>query len=98
MNGTHLENGTRLRRAAAVLGGAVVAVPAAVSACPMCEVALKGDPVVAAFNWTTLLLIAVPTLLMGSIGGWVSYVYWRESRRPGHVGWSAVWIEKEGET
>jgi hypothetical protein len=98
MNDAHLENGKRLRRAAAVLGAAVLAVPAAVSACPMCEVALKDDPVVAAFNWTTLLLIAVPTVLMGLIGGWVSYVYWRESRRPGHVGWSAVWIEKESET
>jgi hypothetical protein len=29
------------------------------------------------------LLIGMPALLIGSIGGWIGYVYWRASRHGG---------------
>ncbi len=59
--------------------------PSWVWACPSCKDAVAGDPVGAALSWTTLVLIGVPLVLMGSIGGWVSYVYWRAARS----GWEA---------
>ncbi len=57
-----------------------LALPSVALACPLCKDAIANDPVAAAFNWTTLLLIAVPWLLVASIGGWVFYVYWRAAR------------------
>ena len=74
----HLLKG--LRKAAATLGGILLAPPASVLACPLCKDAIAGDPVASALSATTLLLIAVPLLLVGLIGGWVSYVYWRAGR------------------
>jgi ABC-type antimicrobial peptide transport system permease subunit len=59
-------------------------VPAGVLACPSCNDAVTGDPVASALSWTTLLLIAMPMVLIGSIGGWVFYAYWRAAR-PGAV-------------
>lgn len=63
----------------------LLATPSWVFACPSCKDAIAGDPVGAALSWTTLVLIGVPLVLMGSIGGWVSYVYWRAARS----GWEA---------
>jgi hypothetical protein len=98
MKRMHLWKNIGTRGAAAILSSAIVAGPSSVLACPMCEVALKGDPVVAAFNGTTMLLIAVPALLFGSIGGWVSYVYWRAGRQAERLDWSSNWTEKESRT
>lgn len=70
-----------LWRVAMALLGTVLAAPAAVLACPSCKDAISGDPVASALSWTTLVLIAMPVLLVGSIGGWVVYVYWRAGRR-----------------
>ncbi len=75
-----------LSGAAAVLLGIVVAAPAAVLACPSCKDAISNDAVADAFSWTTLLLIAMPMLLVGSIGGWVAYVYWRAARSAAAAG------------
>ncbi len=75
--------------AAAWGAGAVLAAllvdPLRAWACPFCNSAVARDPVGAALSWTTLLLIAVPFLLMGSIGGWVSYAHWRAE----HDTWEA---------
>ena len=74
-----------LRWTTLALLGTVAVAPSWVWACPSCKDALAGDPVGAALSWTTLVLIGVPLVLMGSIGGWVSYVYWRAARG----GWEA---------
>ena len=60
----------------------MLCVPSVVRACEACKDAVKDDPVGTALSATTLLLIAMPMVLIGSIGGWVSYVYWRANRRP----------------
>ena len=54
--------------------------PAVVEACEACKEAVKGDPVGTALSATTLLLIAMPMLLIGSVGGWIGYMYWRAAR------------------
>ena len=66
----------------ATLLGVVLTTPAVVWACPTCKDAIDTDPVATALSATTLLLLAMPALLIGSIGGWVCYVYWRAARRP----------------
>lgn len=76
----HGKRPSRLRWIAAALLSAVLLIPAAVLACEACKDAVKDDPVGAALSATTLVLMAMPALLIGSIGGWVSYVYWRASR------------------
>jgi len=77
--------------------------PAAAVACPLCKDAIANDPVAAAFNSTTEFMIAVPFLLIGSIGGWIGYRYLRSTRRadtpePAPAAWGPVWREKESET
>lgn len=67
-------------------------------ACPSCKDAISGDPVASALSWTTLLLIALPALLMGGIGGWVGYLYWRAEHQPPRLAWPRIWREKESET
>ena len=89
------------RYAAAVL--ALQAMPSWVLACPACKDALAGDAVGMALSWTTLLLIAVPMLLVGSIGGWICYAYWQAARRSAaregpQVDTWPLWTEKESET
>lgn len=74
-----------IRGAVLVLLATLLTTPSWVWACPSCKDAVAGDPVGAALSWTTLVLIGVPLVLMGSIGGWVSYVYWRAARS----GWEA---------
>lgn len=81
-----------------------LAVPAIVWACPNCNEAVTGDPVAAAFNVTTIALIALPFLLVGSIGSWVTYVYWRAGRHaaataePAAGAWQPIWTEEESRT
>ena len=70
-----------LRRwVAALLTCMLVVAPAVALACEACKEAVKDDPVGTALSATTLLLIGMPILLIGSIGGWIGYVYWRASR------------------
>jgi hypothetical protein len=64
----------------------------------MCKAAMENNSVGAALSWTTLVLLAVPALLMASIGGWIGYVYWRASRQSDAVAWSPVWREEESES
>ena len=81
----------------------ILTAPAVVMACPSCKNAIENDPVAAAFNSTTLLMIAVPLLLVASAGGWIAYAFWRARRaldaeaRSG-VAWRPAWAEKESET
>ena len=73
-------------------------------ACPACKDALAADPVGNALSATTLLLIGVPVFLVGSLGGWIAYVYWRAARRgltpPGRSAnfWRPVWTGKESQS
>ena len=69
------------QRAARVALTSVLITPSAVWACPSCKEALSGDAVGTALSATTLLLIAIPMVLVASIGGWVGLVYWRAARR-----------------
>lgn len=94
-----LKNGLRFLIACALL------LPALAAACPLCKDAIEGDPVAAAFNWTTFLMIGAPILLVTSIGGWVSYIYWRHAQQmsahtesSNETGWWPAWTGKENET
>lgn len=71
--------------------------PAAALACPLCKDAITNDPVAAAFNGTTLLMIGAPIALVAAVGGWIAYVYWRSARRTvAASGWA--WRGKESAT
>jgi ABC-type nickel/cobalt efflux system permease component RcnA len=91
----------RLRPIALGLIGVFLIVSRAVLACPLCSTAVEDDPVAAAFNSTTFMMIAAPIVLVGSIGGWVVYRYWRSARRAAaaaHLAWGPIWTEEESET
>jgi hypothetical protein len=47
--------------------------------CAMCGTALNdpNDPTVKAFNWSIIFLASTPYALLGTIGGWLAYKYWR---------------------
>ena len=77
----HTKRSSRMRWPAAALTAIVLSAPAVALACEACRDAVANDPVGTALSATTLLLLGVPALLMGSIGGWVGYVYWRAARR-----------------
>ena len=81
MSVVHAKASTILRWATTALLSAMLLAPTAGLACEACKDAVKDDPVGAALSATTLVLIAMPMLLIGSIGGWVGYVYWRADRR-----------------
>ena len=61
------------------VGMLMVIVPADVQAqgCAMCKTALAGvnDPLAQGIFWSVLLLISMPFLVVGSIGGWIFYTY-----------------------
>jgi len=65
---------TRARLAGA-FGGLLLALPDWVLAqgCAMCRTSLPGqnDPLVAAFNTSILFMMAMPYLIVGSVGGWI---------------------------
>ena len=69
-----------MRWVTAALLFVVLLVPAVALACEACKDAVKDDPVGTALSATTLVLIAMPLLLVGSIGGWVGYAHWRAAR------------------
>ena len=75
-----VQRSSGMRWVTAAFLSVVLLVPAVVLACEACKDAVKDDPVGTALSATTLVLIAMPMLLIGSIGGWVGYAYWRATR------------------
>ena len=69
------------RGVAALLPVILLLAPTLAQACEACKEAVKDDPVGTALSATTLLLIAMPVLLIGSIGSWIGYRYWRAARQ-----------------
>ena len=49
--------------------------------CAMCGTALKDDPLGRAFGWSVLFLIAAPYSVVGLLGGYIFYSYWRPAGR-----------------
>jgi hypothetical protein len=49
--------------------------------CAMCGTALKDDPLGRAFSWSVLFLIAAPYTVVGLLGGYIFYAYWRPAVR-----------------
>ena len=45
--------------------------------CAMCGTALKDDQLGQAFGWSVLFLIAAPYSVVGLLGGYIFYAYWR---------------------
>jgi hypothetical protein len=63
-----------------VLAACVVAAPeAAAQGCAMCGTAISSskDPLARGMFVSILLMLAVPNLLLASIGGWIYYTYRR---------------------
>lgn len=54
--------------------------PRAADACAVC-VTGAGDPTADAFNWSVLFLMAMPYLVVGSIGGGLFYTYRRTAAK-----------------
>jgi hypothetical protein len=54
--------------------------PLAAHACAVC-VTGAGDPTADAFNWSVLFLMAMPYLVVGSIGGGLFYSYRRAAAK-----------------
>jgi hypothetical protein len=66
--------------AAIVLAACLVASPeAAAQGCAMCGTAISSskDPLARGMFVSILLMLAVPNLLLASIGGWIYYTYRR---------------------
>jgi hypothetical protein len=53
--------------------------------CAMCGTALKDDTLGRAFSWSVLFLIAAPYSVVGLLGGYIFYSYWRPARRRASV-------------
>jgi len=49
--------------------------------CAMCGTALKDDQLGQAFGWSVLFLIAAPYSVVGLLGGYIFYAYWRPTAR-----------------
>ena len=49
--------------------------------CAMCGTALKDDQLGQAFGWSVLFLIAAPYSVVGILGGYIFYAYWRPAAR-----------------
>ena len=45
--------------------------------CAMCGTAIKDDPTGRAISWSVLFLIAAPYTVVGLVGGYIFYTYWR---------------------
>ena len=77
----------RMRRLPAVvvaLAAAIALRPAALFAqgCAMCRTALGGpnDPLGVGMNTSILFMMAMPFVMVGSVGAWITYMYWRGGR------------------
>jgi hypothetical protein len=68
----------------AVLGTLVVPAGAHAQGCAMCKTAIDGanDALAAAFNTSTLFLIAMPYSLVAAVGAWIALGARRRQRRP----------------
>ena len=66
------------------LAAAWLGAPAAAQACAVCgHATTPGDPLGTGFYWGMLFLLVAPFSVVGGIGGWVAYCYWRaRPRRP----------------
>lgn len=53
--------------------------PASIDACAVCLTGAN-DSVTDAFNWSVLFLMATPYAVVGSIAGWLFFVYRRAAR------------------
>jgi hypothetical protein len=69
----------RTLAAAAVAVLAFVPADALAQGCAMCRTTLDGatDPLVGALNTSVLFMMAMPYVLVGSIGGWIFLSVWR---------------------
>ncbi len=72
-------------------------------ACPSCNQGLEGDPAGLAFYWSTLFMIAMPYLLVLTVGGVLGLLYWNAARNAAAtfdqtetMTWPAEGPEKEG--
>lgn len=71
-------------------------------ACPSCNRAIEGDPVALSFYWSTLFMISMPYLLVGTVGGGIAFFYWNAARKAAQsatiesMTWSAEGPEREG--
>jgi len=70
----------------AAVGTLVQTLPATVVAqgCAMCATAVDGDdPLARGLNISILFMLSMPFVLVGSVGAWFAYMYWRgHARRP----------------
>lgn len=60
------------------------AAPALAQGCAMCKASLPGaeDPLSRGFNYSIYVFLAVTYGLIGGVGGWIGYRYWRASVPP----------------
>ena len=71
-------------------------------ACAVCgHATTPGDPLGRGFYWGMLFLLATPFTVVGTIGGWLAYRYWRAGRvrRADASSWSLrekVWATLPG--
>lgn len=56
-----------------------MALPTIASACSVCLTGTN-DPAADAFNASVIFLMATPYLVVGSIGGWLAYLYRRATK------------------
>ena len=76
---------TRLVVLMTVLLGVCLALSTVASACPTCKVALanhdasQGD-IVSGYFWSILFMMSMPFVMVGSVGAWIVYMYWRGGR------------------
>ena len=69
-------------------------IPTVVSACPACN--LIEDPIFRGFNWSILFLMAMPFVLVASIGAWVFFKVRRDrgtQKEAPHL--RLIWSKKE---
>ena len=80
-----LQTGTRIRKAsalAALLAGLLARLSLA-SACAVCITGADGS-VAEAYDWSVLFLMATPYLVMGTIAGYLLYLYRRGRTQEAH--------------
>ncbi len=58
--------------------------PVLAQGCAMCKASLPGaeDPLSRGFNYSIYVFLAVTYGLIGGVGGWIGYRYWRASGPP----------------
>jgi hypothetical protein len=86
-----------------LLLGAALGLPELAQACAVCVGSDGSDPVVDAFKWSVLFMMATPYAVFGAIGGWIYYRYRRSAReqagdtnvRGSSFNW--IWTHRESE-